>query len=165
MSFQGMRERMKLEKTLYRREKGKSIHVRSRFTLSKRGMTVYKIVFITFFAIILLLFKLEHDGIIGTLASFFLFFGAVIFLIVFPIILAFMEKGKEAFLKELNENKVTTISEIDVKESVFGGSYDNTKITVISNNNGSNAMADDTDPLKIEDHAPLTVIDETKSEN
>lgn len=154
---------MKYEKRLYRREKGKSIHVRSRFTLSKRGATIYKIVFITVFVGIILLFKLEKDGKIDSPASFFLFFGAVVFLIVFPIILAIIEKGKSVLLRELNENKVITISEIDYKESVFGKSFDNTKTIVISNNNVSDTMVNTIHPCEIKKHAPITVIDETDS--
>ena len=149
------------QKTLYRREKGKSIIVSTHLTFSDRAQKVYKILFLAVLAFIILIIIGGRIDVISLWFSVGSVFASIVILIVVPLLITVKDSGKEAVFHEIRENKIKMVTEYDKKESALGHSYDHTKVTVTVNKDNTTVVNN----MYIDDNSPVTVFDETEGSN
>ncbi|WP_188118439.1 hypothetical protein [Thermoclostridium caenicola] len=136
---------MKFEKTLYRREKGKRISVRTRLAFSGNAKKAYNTLSIIFFVLMFSVFIAAKKELIGIGLAAALVIALILVLIAVPLVITVKDKGKEAVISELKENMVKTVTETDIRYSVFGGSYDNSTYTEIRNAPATPTIIDETE--------------------
>lgn len=141
----------------YRRAKGKSISVSTHFSLSDRAKKVYKLLFYVIFVILFAVIIGAENEIISIGLALLIGFASIIILIAVPIFITLRDRGKDAVLQEIRENKVKAVIDYDYKLSAFGKSYDNTKVTIDKKENIPETVIDN------KDDTPVAIIDETGS--